>query len=67
MATNGKLLIKSGGVAIMFLVNITINSVKFYDECVSNNLKFSGELDEKVQPILKLMRREEVIEKVLKK
>jgi len=54
------------GVDIMFLTNIEINGYRFYEIAIEKGLVISDEFKSKLEPIIKLMKRKETVNKVLK-
>lgn len=50
---------------IMFLSLVQINGIDHYDNCIKNGMVIPSDLNEKIQPILKMLRRDKTIKKVL--
>lgn len=51
---------------IMFLSNISISGHKFYEKCVEYDMNFSSDFLDKLNPIMKMVKRSETINKIIK-
>lgn len=52
---------------VNFITTIGILGVDYYDSMIDNHLIMSDDLSEKIEPIIKLMKRKDIIDSISKK
>ena len=52
---------------VSFIVNLTLNGTRYYDLSVENGINLQYDLLEKIDPIIKMMRRKEKARNILDK